>query len=339
MTRGNDGHAVVARREFVQAGLAAAACVLGGGTVVGARAQTQIETLRILCSAGPGSAPDFCARRVAEQLTGRLAKSVVVDNRPGAAGRIAVNALKLAPSDGSTLLLAGPGVSVLNPLVYASLGYDPAIDLQPVSFVAEMPLALAVGPAVPDSVDNVRDLIGWMRANPGLANVGSPGVGSSPHLLEAQLFHDANVAWVHVAYQSGPPSVIALLGGQIAALVLPESVLRPHRVSGKLRVLATSGAQRSAYLIDVPTLVEQGFAALVAQEWFAIFMNGRVPAAIVEATSEAIRSAVARPEFVAALAEQGMVAASSTPIALAARIAAEQQIWAPVVRANGIRAD
>jgi tripartite-type tricarboxylate transporter receptor subunit TctC len=339
VTRGKEGHALVARRAFVQAGLTAAASVFGGGIAVGARAQALIESLRILCIAGPGSGPDLCARRLAEQLSGRFARSVVVDNRPGAAGRIAVTALKLAPTDGSILLLAGPGVTVLNPLVYSSLGYDPAIDLQPVSSVAEMPLALAVGPAVPDSIGSARDLIGWMRANPGLANVGSPGVGSGPHLLEARLFHEAHVAWVHVAYPSGPPSVMALIGGQIAALVLPEAVLRPHRVSGKLRVLATSGAQRSAYLPDVPTLVEQGFRALVAQEWFGLFMHGRVPAAIAEATSEAIRSAMARPEFVAALADLGMVAGSSTPAALAARIAAEQRVWAPVVRDMGIRAD
>lgn len=339
MTRGDHRGAIVARREFVRAGLAAAACVLGGATVVSASAQTLIETLRILCVAGPGSGPDSAARRVAEQLTGRFSKTVVVDNRPGAVGRIAVNALKLAPTDGSTLLLAGAGVSVLNPLVYASLGYDPAVDLQPVSLVAETPLALAVGPAVPDSVASVSDLLGWMRANPNLANVGSPGVGSGPHLLEARLFHEAEVAWLHVAYAGGPPGVVALLGGQIAALVLPEGVLRPHRVAGKLRVLATSGARRSAYLSDVPTLVEQGFPTLAAQEWFALFMNGRVPAAIVEATSAAIRSAVAQPQLVAALADQGMVAVSSTPQELAVRIAAEQRVWAPVVRATGIRAD
>ena len=327
------------RRAFLRDGSAAVATLLTSGASSSVRSQSLIETLHILCVAAAGSAPDIVARRVAEQLSGRYAKSVVVDNRPGAAGRIAVNALKLAPADGSTLLLAAAGVSTLNPLLYATLGYDPSVDVQPVSLAAEMPLALAVGPAVPDSVGNVRDLVDWMRRYPTLANVGSPGVGSLPHLLEAMLFRQADVAWQHVGYSGGAPTVVALLGGQIAALVLPEAILSPHRASGKLRVLATSGAQRSRYWPDVPSFVEQGYPELVVLEWFAFYMSGRVPLATIDAASRAIHLAIARPELVGAFAALGMVAVSSTPAELSARIAAEKRSWEPVVRANGIRAE
>jgi len=324
------------RREFLCAGTAIAAALLTIGTRESACAQSAIETLRILCGAAAGSTPDIVARRVAEQLTGRYAKSSIVENRAGAAGRIAVNALKSAPADGSILLLAGVSVVSLNPLLYEKLEYDPEVDVRPVSLVAEMPLALAVGPAVPQSVGNVRELIEWMRSNPALANIGSPGVGSLPHLLEAMLFRQADVAWAHVPFPGGMPAVSALLGGQIAAVILPEAVLGPHRAPGALRVLATSGAQRSLYMPDVPSCVEQGYRELVVLESFALFMSGRVPPAMIETTSQAVRQAVGQPELARAFAMLGMVAVSSTPAELTARIAAEKRSWEGVVRAAGI---
>lgn len=323
------------RRAFLCAGTAIVT-MLALGTRESAGAQTPIETLHMLCGAPAGSAPDIVARRVAEQLTGRYAKSTIVENRPGAAGRIAVNALKLAPADGSTMLLAGVSVVSLNPLLYEKLEYNPEVDVRPVSLVAEMPLALAVGPAVPQSVGNVRELVEWMRSNPALANIGSPGAGSLPHLLEAMLFRQADVRWAHVPFPGGPPAVTALLGGQIAAVILPEAILGPHRTAGKLRVLATSGAQRSLHMPDVPSFVEQGYRELVVLERFALFMSGQVPAAKIDAASQEVRQAVARPELARAFAVLGMVAVSSTPAELTAHIAAEKRSWEGVVRAMGI---
>lgn len=327
------------RREFMRAGSAAMVSLLSLGLGQKAHAQPAMESLRILCGAAAGSTPDIVARRIAEQLSGPYARSAIVDNRPGAAGRIAVNALKMAPADGSVLLLGGLGVSALAPLMSATLGYDPAVDLQPVSLAAEMPLALAVGPAVPGNVNNVRGLIDWMRANPQLANVGSPGVGSMPHLVETRLFRDADLPWQHIAYSGGAPTVVALLGGQIAALVLPEAVLAQQRAAGKLRVLATSGAERSSLMADVPSFAEQGHRQLVVSEWFALFLSGRVPPAAVESSSQAIRQALARPELAVAFAALGIVAASSSPAELRARISAEQRAWEPLIRAAGIRTD
>ncbi len=327
------------RRDFLHHSVAVMAAAFGLSAVSQPRAQTMIETLHILSASAAGSAPDSVARRIAEQLTGRYARSAFVDNRPGAAGRVAVNALKLAPADGSTLLLAGVGATALNPSLYATLGYDPVADLQPVSMAAEMPLALAVGAAVPDSVGNLREFIEWMRRNPKLANVGSPGVGSLPHLLEAMLFRQADLPWQHVGYPSGPPAAVGLLGGQIAAVILPEAILNPHRQVGKLRVLATSGAQRSRFMPDVPNFAELGFRELVATEWFALFMSGRVSKAIIEPASQTIRQAIARPELAGAFAALGMVAVSSTPTELVARITADKRIWEAVIRVNGIRAE
>ena len=133
--------------------------------------------------------------------------------------------------------------------------------------------------------------------------------------------------------------MVDLLGGQIAALVLPEGLFRQHKASGRLRVLATSGATRSRYFPDVASLVEQGFRDLVVREWFAFFMPARVPVATLESSSQALRAALARPELVAAFADSGMVAVSSTPAALATRIAAEQRYWEPIIRTAGIKAE
>ncbi len=331
--------ALPTRRDVLCAGGAAMTALFACGFSETANAQVAVEQMHMLCSGPAGSIPDIVARRVAEQLSGRYAQRVLVDNRPGAAGRLAISALKTAPADGTTLLLAQGAVATVYPYLYPQLAYDAVLDLQPVSLAGEMTLGLAVGPAVPNTVTSVRELVDWMRRNPKLANVGSPGAGTLPHLLEVMLFREADVAWQHVVYSGGPPAMVDLLGGQIAALALPEGLLRQQRAAGRLRVLATSGAQRSGYLPDVPSFVEQGFAALVVREWFAFFMPRGVSAATIDATSQALRLAIARPELAAAFAESGMVPMSSTPAALAARIAAEQRVWEPIIRLAGIRAE
>lgn len=327
------------RRRFLHGGSAAVATLLATSLAQRVHAQPVVEQLHVLCSGPPGSIPDIVARRIAEQLTGRFVQRALVDNRPGAAGQIAVNALKAGPSDGSTVLLAQGAIATVYPYLYAKLAYDPVLDLQPVSLAGEMTLGLAVGPAVPESVNSVRELVTWMRGNPRLANVGSPGTGTLPHLLALMLFRQAEVAWQHIVYSGGPQAMVDLLGGQIAALALPEGLLRQHKASGRLRVLATSGAQRTAYLPDVASFAEQGFRDLVVREWFAFFMSARVPSAALEATSLALRTAIARPELASAFLEFGMVPASSTPAALAVRIAAEQRYWEAIIRAAGVRAE
>lgn len=297
------------------------------------------RVLRLLCSGPAGSIPDLVARAVGDALAPSLGRAVIVDNRPGAAGQLSVMALKAAPADGSTLLLAQGAIATVYPFLYPHLGYDADADLQPVSLASEMPLALAIGPAVPATVTTLADFIAWLRAHPAAANIGSPGSGTLPHLVEALLLREAGVAWQHIAYSGGPPAVTDLLGGQIAALVLPQGLLRQHHAAGRVRVIATSGAARSAELPEVPTLAEQGHPALVVNEWFAVFASGAMSRDTVAHWSTALQQAVARPSVAAVFAQAGMTPSSCAPAVLAARIAAEQRYWQPVLQAHDIRAD
>lgn len=326
------------RRRLLQAGATSIAAL--AGLSIGRRADAARETaMRILCSGPAGSIPDLVARAVAEQLPATLGQHAVLDNRPGAAGQLSVGVLKNAQTDGSTLLLAQGAIATVYPFLYAKLGYDAAVDLQPVSLAAETALGLAVGPALLEDVTTLADFIAWLRRHPNASNIGSPGTGTLPHLLEAMLFHDAGVAWQHIAYSGGPPAVNDLLGGQIAALVLPEGLLRQHHAARRLRVLATSGPTRSDYLPQVPSFVEQGHPTLVVKEWFAFFAPGGTPSDTIAGLSAALQQAIARPAVLAAFAQAGMTPTSSSPLSLVARIAAEQRYWQPVLRANGIHAD
>lgn len=326
------------RRRFLRAG-AGGLLTLAALSLDRPAHAARSDTVQLLCSGPPGSIPDLICRGVAEQLFATRGQRVIVDNRPGAAGQLSVGALKAAPTDGNTLLLAQGAIATVYPYLYPKLAYDAMADLAPVSLAGEMTLALAVGPAVPASVTDVRDLAAWLRSHPALANVGSPGTGTLPHLLTAMLLRATDTPWQHIPYSGGPPALAALLGGQIAALVLPEGLISPFRAGGRLRVLATSGAQRTALMPDVPTLGEQGHADLVVREWFAFFMSGKVAPESVEAWSMAMHDVLGRPPLVAQFQDSGMVAASSTPAALATRIAAEQRYWAPVLRGLGVRVE
>ena len=283
--------------------------------------------------------PDIVARRYAEHLSARYPGGVIVDNRAGAAGRIAVAALKQAAPDGNTWLLAQGAVATVYPHLYDKLAYDPVADLRPVSMAAEALLGLAVGPAVPDSVVTLEQLVDWLRSHPAQASYGSPGVGTLPHLMVALLANDARLDLTHVPYAAGPAALVDLMSGRLSVLALPEGLLRPLQAAGKLRVLATSGAARSSFLPGVASVAEQGYPKLVMREWFAFFMPAGATAVALEAASQTIRQAALQPPLRAALAESGMLAVTSSPAELATRIATEQPFWRGVLSATGIRAE
>jgi len=298
-----------------------------------ARAQG-VETTRVLCGFPAGGTTDAVSRRVADKLRGSFAKNALVENKPGAGGRLAVEELKRSAPDGSSLLLTPAGMITLYPHIYRSLSYG-IDDVTPVCTGGTVAFALGVGPAVPESVKNVRDFIAWAKANPDKANYGSPGAGSPPHFLGALLAKDSGVDLRHVPYRGSAPGIQDLIGGQVPAFSSPIGDYLPHVKSGKLRVLATSGAQRSRFLPDVPTYAEQGFKDLVMSEWYGFFLPPKAAPDLAQRAAAAIRAAVQAPEVVEAFAQLGVEAGANTPAEMAKAVRDENAAWGGIVKKVG----
>jgi tripartite-type tricarboxylate transporter receptor subunit TctC len=319
----------IQRREFI---VATGAAALGGGSTV-AHAQS-VDTLKVICGFPPGGTTDAVSRRVADKLRGTFAKNAIVENKPGAGGRLGVEELRRSPADGSAMLLTPAGMITLYPHIYRSLSYGPN-DVTPVSIAGRIEFGFGVGPAVPDSVKDIKGFLEWAKANPANANYGSPGAGSPPHFLAALLAKDSGVDLRHVPYRGSAPGIQDLLGGQVTAFSSPVGDYLPHLKSGKLRLLATSGSARSRFAPDVATYAEQGFKELVMGEWYGFFMPAGTPANVVAAAAQAIRAAVAQPDVIEGFAQLGVEAASNTPAEMAAAVRHENAQWGPIVKKVG----
>jgi tripartite-type tricarboxylate transporter receptor subunit TctC len=326
------------RRQFVQASI--------GSTLLAAlgaqRAFAEpLEQVKFLYGFPAGSSGDIVARRVAERVAGSpYAKNpAIVENKPGAGGRIALDALKQAPADGSALCLSPFSCTAIYPHVYTKLSYDAANDFVPVSIAALMFHALAIGPAVPANVKTVKDFLAWAKANPKDANYGSPAAGSTPHFIGALLGLNSGVELKHVPYRGSVPGVTDLVGGQIAAMVTPSGDFIANYKAGKLRVLAVSGAARSPFLPEVPTFAEQGFPEFTVEEWFGFYAPARTPAAMVNTANAAINQALKDKALVEGLAVVGLVAQGSTPQEMAQSQRRELERWGPLVKKVGFTAE
>lgn len=312
--------------------LAAAAAALPWS----ARAQVPpaLDTARILTGFPAGGTVDAVARRLADKLRGAHARTVLVENKPGAGGRLAVDELRRAAPDGSTLLITPAAMITLYPHLYPKLSY--AIDdVTPVCAATQVVFGLAVGPAVPEAVKTLKDFVAWCKANPTLANYGSPGAGSPPHYVGALLEKETGVAMNHVPYRGTVPGIQDLLGGQLTSFSGPIGDYLPHLKTGKLRVLATSGPKRSRFLPEVPSFTELGLKALEQVEWYGIFLPAKASPDQVKRLADQIRAAMQAPEMAAGLAQFGLEVAVNTPAELARAIREEHTAWGPVVRRVG----
>jgi tripartite-type tricarboxylate transporter receptor subunit TctC len=318
--------------------LIALAASLPAAAGLPAIAQAQGDrTIRILVGFPPGGSIDIVARLLAEKMKGELKANVIVENRAGAGGRIAAELLKSAPADGSVLMITPVVVPVLAPLVFSRLTYNPATDFVPVGHVCDFNFALTVPTALP--VQNVKELVAWLKANPQKANFGSPAAGSLPHFFGEMLSRDAKADMVHVPFAGGAALLGALSGNQVSAGIdVVLETLEAHR-AGKVRVIGTSGAKRSAVLPDVPTLKEQGYPNMVAEGWFAMYAPARTPQAQVDAANRALNKALAQPDVLDRFAKLALEPGGGSPADLTALERASSARWAPVVKATGFRAD
>jgi tripartite-type tricarboxylate transporter receptor subunit TctC len=326
------------RRQFVQATMGTAALSLLGLQPASAQA---LEFVKIINGFPVGGSADSTSRRIGEKLgpSAYCKNPAVVENKTGAAARIAVEAVKGAAPDGATLLLTPYSMMSVYPHIYKQLSYDPFKDVVPVCIGSSMQHALAVGPMVPASVKTVKDYLAWAKANPKDASYGSPAAGSTPHFLGALLGLNTGTDLKHIPYRGSTPGVVDVMGGQIASMFTPHGDFLPQHKAGKLRILATSGKQRSPFVPEIPTFAEQGFPELVVEEWFGFYAPAKTPAAIVSAANAAINMALKDKGVVDSLALQGLLPVGGTPEYMAQEQKAQYDHWGPIVKKIGFTAE
>jgi tripartite-type tricarboxylate transporter receptor subunit TctC len=326
---------MLSRRCFViSSGSAGLACALGG--LAPAAAQTLAKTARLLVGFPPGGSLDVVARLLVEHMKG-YAASMIVDNRPGAGGRIALEALKAGEPDGSLLALTPGDQVTLFPHVYQRLNYDALRDFVPITTVCTFPFVLAVGPMVPANVTTLAQFVGWCRANPKLATYGSPGAGTRPHFLGATLARAAGFEFVHLPYKGGAPAMQDLLGGQIPAVISVLSNAYPHVQAGNLRALATTAPQRSPLLPNVPTAREAGYPEMEAVEWFGLLAPAKTPADTIKVLNASVQRALQTDAFKSGLARQSFDVAGMSQNDFVALIKADTERWGGIVKASGFK--
>jgi tripartite-type tricarboxylate transporter receptor subunit TctC len=322
---------MLSRRRFV-----AAAAGAGASIAAPRRAHSQVvgKLTRIIVGFAPGGSSDVTARLLVEQMRG-YASTIIIDNRPGAGGRIAVESAKAGAPDGSVLLLSPASMIVLYPHLYKPLGYDPVQDLIAVTTVCAFPFVLSVGPLVPRDVRTLADFIQWCKANPKLASYGTSGAGSMLHFAGMMLARAANFDFTHVPYKGASPALQDLLGGQVASTVGVLGIALPHIQAGNLRALAMTGATRSSFLPDVPTLTEAGFPGLEITEWQGLFVPAKTPPPVVHALNRSVRDALDTAEVKAGLIKLSFEAGGTSPEQFADIVRADIARWEPIVKASG----
>jgi tripartite-type tricarboxylate transporter receptor subunit TctC len=323
---------VVVSSRFV---IAALACL---GTFAGAHAQPfPNKPIRLIVPVPPGGGADFVARTYAAQLTKAFGQQVVIDNRGGAAGIIAMDALAKAPADGYTLVQTNISTISINQYIYTKLPYDSERDFAPVSLTTLNPLILVVHPAVP--AHNLKELIALARAKPGQLAYGSLGSGSIQHLTGHVFGREIGVQLLHIPYKGAAPVTVDLLAGQVQMAFSGIGTVAGHVKAGRLTPIAVTSAQRMEYFADTPTFNESGMKNMNLLLWNGILAPAGTPASIIRTLNTEIRKAAQSQELLRAMGTQATSPTTSTAEEFAAFIKSEQARFAVIVRDSGARAD
>jgi tripartite-type tricarboxylate transporter receptor subunit TctC len=292
--------------------------------------------LRMVVPFSPGGPADLLGRLAARAITDSLGQPVVVENKPGAAGNIGVDAIAKAAPDGYTVGIVPVGNIAVNPSLFANLAYK-ASDLVPVALLATVENVLVVNAALP--VTNLQDLLATARKKPDTMSFASPGAGSQAHLAGELMALRANLKLVHVPYKGVGPALTDLVGGQVTMMFAQTASAMPFIHSGKLKAVGLAGPQRSTALPDVPTIAEQGFPDFQAVSWYALMAPAGTPKPIIGKLNEQMNQMLAKAETRERFAALGMEPGNGTPEQLANRIAAETTQWSEVVRKRSLKAD
>ena len=298
-----------------------------------AAAQTR-STLRIVYPFPGGGSGDTLARLIAERLGTALERPVIVEPRAGAGGRIGVQAVKASEPDGNTLLVTPIAPMAVYQSVYPALDYDPVRDFAPVTQVATFEFGICIDPKIPAS--NLSELVAWLKANPAKANFATPGAGTLPHFFGLMFANAAGVPLQHIAYKGGVPALTDLMGGQIPIVLLSTNELTELHKAGRIRVLATSGAQRSTFLPDIPTFRESGYD-IEGRGWWGFFAPAGTPAATVSKLSGAIAGIVQQEDVKARIMQIGLKPTGTSPEVFARIQREDIERWAAPIKASGYK--
>jgi tripartite-type tricarboxylate transporter receptor subunit TctC len=285
----------------------------------------------------PGGGVDIVARQLAEKLSEQVGQRIVVENKPGAAGNVAMEFVARAAPDGHTLLMGNLGMLSANPALYPKLAFDPSRDFAPIARVVVTPLVAVVPASLP--AKDVNEFLALARSKPGALNFGSGGNGNINHLAPELLKLVTGTQMQHVPYKGSAPALTDLAAGRIQLMIDGGNVVQPFVKDGRARALMITGEARSPALPDVPTVKEAGLPDLVIYGWQGVLAPAGTPPAILERLSADVAKALAQPDLKARLSGQGTEPAYMNAAEFRAFIAAEQKRWGDVVRAAKITLD
>jgi tripartite-type tricarboxylate transporter receptor subunit TctC len=316
--------------------LAAIASTAACTTPVLAQSTYPARPIRVIVPLAPGGGSDVTTRYIGARLAERVGQPIVVDNRPAASGIVGTDVVAKAAPDGYTLLSAF-STHAQSAQLFAKLPYDPIADFAPVSMISSTPLVMSLHVSVPSTT--VKDFIAYAKENAGKLNYGSSGPGSSPHLA-TELFNSmAGLRMTHIPYKGSGPFIAAQLGNEIQVSFSSIVTIAPHAKAGRLRLLASGGAKRSAAIPDVPTIAESGLPGFEAIIWYGILAPAKTSPAIVERLQREIAAIVRSPEGRQYLVSQGNDAVGDTPAEFAAFMRAEADKWGAIGKRLGVRLD
>jgi tripartite-type tricarboxylate transporter receptor subunit TctC len=297
-------------------------------------AQTVKKPVHVIVGFPAGGGTDVTARVLAQALHGAYASTVLVENKPGASARIAVDYVKNAEPDGSVMLFTPDFPMTLYPHSFKSLSYDPLKDFTPVGPATTSMLSYNVGPAVPSSIKTLADYVQWCKANPDKANYGTTSAGATPHFAGVMLSNESKVPMTPVHYKGGAPALQDVVGGHIPMSVNPLSESMPLNEAGTIRILAVTGSKRSQFLPNVPTAKEAGYDVVV-ESWLGVFLPAKVPADVLHSLSAAMKAASQSAAMKNSLAKFASTSTFQTPEQFVETIKSDLKRWGPVVKASG----